>query len=149
MGNMIFERAESVVDLRGRSRALSRDETVREISKFMDLVQRTDNRFAKKAELDASDVDRADVIDWLNGLGLPMIPVRALWLSANEGIELSVADYIRHYDDLWLPGADDVLVSDLVSQFVLEFDHEELVIFWRRENQGRSNETGGDQMGPV
>ena len=139
---MIYERGESVPDLRGRIRALSHDETVREIGKFMDLVQRTDNRFAKRAELDASFVDRADVIDWLNGLGLPMIPVRALWLSVNEGIELSIADYIRHFNDLWLPGADDVLVSDLASQFVLEFDHEELVIFWHRVNQGQSNGTG-------
>jgi len=127
---MIAERAAEIAELSTRFRALRADEIAAEIARITHLLNNQTCEPAPTNMLDVADKPRADVAAWLAGLNLPNTRVHACWISLREGVEMQLSDFVRHYDELWLPGADDVCVSDPNGQFVLFFDHEERITAW-------------------
>jgi len=70
------------------------------------------------------------VRQWL--LALPVGPdesVIVLWPAYRSGVSAMYRGFVQAYDDLWYPSADDVWVRSLSGDWLIEFDHEEVVRF--------------------
>ncbi len=85
-------------------------------------------------EMDTLDLLPEEVRLWLGNLQPHDQVVEACWVSLKEGLRISYGTFVSHYDDLWLPAADDVLVSDRTLSWVLELDHEEIFRLRRRRH---------------
>lgn len=57
--------------------------------------------------------------------------VKVVWVSDRVGIDLHYRTFVAHFDDFWYPSSDDVWVTDDRVSFLIELDHEELVMFTR------------------
>jgi hypothetical protein len=82
----------------------------------------------RQARLDAADAAPDEVRAWLSGLPIPPdTSVVVLWPFDKQGARMTFGSFVEHYDDLWYPAADDVLVywenGDELGFVVL--DHEE------------------------
>jgi hypothetical protein len=91
------------------------------------LVERS--RAQRHARLDAADAAPDEVRAWLFGLPVPPdTSVVVLWPLDKQGARMTFGSFVEHYDDLWYPAADDVLVywenGDELGFVVL--DHEEM-----------------------
>jgi hypothetical protein len=80
--------------------------------------------------------------------GLPTADVRAhlssfvenegmayvVWMSTWEALQIESWALVQHYDELWLPGADDILMQPDRGKEILLLDHEEVLwSFGRRD----------------
>lgn len=67
-----------------------------------------------------------DVRNWLRELPVDSdAEVLILWPAVACGISARYGGFVSSYDDLWLPGADDVLVGPISGEWLLELSHEE------------------------
>ena len=87
--------------------------------------------FLRESALDSGDLTRDEVVQWLKSHGI-CGPVDAIWISAKEGIRLDASTFFEHYDDLWFPAADDIVVSSRDGAWLLYLGHEEDFVLWRR-----------------
>jgi hypothetical protein len=99
----------------------------RRFGPFHSLVERS--LAQRQAGLDAADAEPDEVRAWLSGLPVPPdTSVVVLWPSDKQGARMTFGSFVEHYDDLWYPAADDVLVywenGDELGFVVL--DHEEV-----------------------
>ena len=76
------------------------------------------------ARIDNSDMEAEEVRRLMSGWRLEETPrCSMVWLADNEGIELDTAAFVRHYDDLWLQGSDDVWVTGERLEWMVSIDH--------------------------
>ncbi len=80
---------------------------------------------------DIADLEPAGVQAMLARLPVEEEWVDVIWPYERAGVEMRYADFVRHYDELWFPSSDDVLVMTDRRDWVLELDHEETVTFVR------------------
>lgn len=88
--------------------------------------------FKTVRKLDASDIEREQVIEWLHLLPVdPAATVIVIWPDRGYGVRLMYGDFADNFDILWYPSSDDVWVFDRLSdRWLLELDHEELLTWW-------------------
>jgi hypothetical protein len=82
------------------------------------------------AKIDAVDLTREEIRDWLSGLPIgPHAELHIAWIADRLGARMSFETFAANVDDLWFPAMDDI-VSVLHSDsnlMVLVLDHEELI----------------------
>lgn len=82
---------------------------------------------AKIPSVDLTDASDDDVRTLLEVWGLPAAEVcYVFWLSEAAGIRISGREFVSRYDDLWLPGKDDlwVVASDFTKLVWLTHEEE-------------------------
>lgn len=100
-----------------------------EVAKVRRLLQAASAGRRKK--LDASDLERDVVTAWLQSLPISATEqVTLLWPAYSAGIRLPFSDFVKNYDELWYPAAEDLWVRDEKSSRLLEMDHEEEFTFF-------------------
>jgi hypothetical protein len=82
------------------------------------------------AKIDAVDLTREEIRDWLSGLPIGQhAELHIAWIADRLGARMSFETFAANVDDLWFPAMDDI-VSVLRSDsnlMVLVLDHEELI----------------------
>ena len=76
--------------------------------------------------LDASTMGRQEILRWLGDIGGLFDDVLVIWPFATFSIEMKYKDFVSHFDDLWYPSSDDVLVLSCDTGWLLVIDHEEM-----------------------
>lgn len=95
---------------------------------FKELLPRLEARFKGKpckSRIDASEMDNADVQQWLLGLGITSDRVCVIWRSLEEGIAISSSDFFANFHEFFLPAVDDLWVFPAGLEWFLQLDHEE------------------------
>lgn len=110
--------------------ALAESETFDALEQIQTNFPRSTRRPVRT--LDMSDLSKQDVIDWLRELlvqGDEQVIV--IWPHYRAAVTLSSSDFLKYFDELWYPSADDVWVRDRSASWLLEIDHEENLLFFR------------------
>ncbi len=126
-------------------RLLARDFVVDAIERIgLRMPERGSDVYVRRAARNVLDDEREAVLEWLDALNLGAGEwVNVFWIADREGISVSLSSFVEHYDDLWHPGADDVWISPLSEEWVLEFSHEEEVTLYSRNDQSSCH--GGER----
>ncbi|WP_370948816.1 hypothetical protein AB5J62_15010 [Amycolatopsis sp. cg5] len=90
----------------------------------------TEIRSQCTAELDAGELEPAELTDWLLAQ-IPESAVRVAWVADGVGATMSFTRFAENVDDLWYPAIDDIVIVD-DTHAVLVLDHEERFTFTRR-----------------
>jgi hypothetical protein len=107
---------------------LPKDQAAAQIQDLRRLLADRDSRCSDEARhLDASDLDPAEIGNWLSAQGLSNEPVRVYWLNDHQVAVMSMNDLIENLSDLWRPSSDDLVVLPYSSRYMLCIDHEEQV----------------------
>lgn len=94
---------------------------------FKAVIPKLEERFRCRpctSRIDASEMDDADVEQWLLGLGIIDDRVYVIWRSMEEGIVFSSGDFIAQFDEIFLPAVDDLWVYPAGLEWFLHLDHE-------------------------
>jgi len=84
---------------------------------------------------DVSDMDDADVISWLQSvLSDVSNTISVWWLFEHEGVTIASGDFCEHYDDLWHPSSDDLLVVCGDGSRLVELHHEEVFAVFEKSH---------------
>jgi len=75
---------------------------------------------------DDPDATRAHLKEFRDRLGER---VCALWPFEAFAVEINLADFAEHFDDLWYPASDDVWLLSLDHRRFVTINHEELVLY--------------------
>lgn len=87
------------------------------------------------ARVDTGDMDAAEVRSLLIKWGCQGTQrCYLIWLADNEGVESDTASFVQYYDELWLPGSDDVWVAETNLNWLIFMDHEEVFEYRKRMN---------------
>ena len=129
---VIEHRLDEIKALKGKHEFLPRDEVTADIKNTVSLIRSGDSVVRKTMERDFSDADRSEILHWLHNLGIGGDKVKVYWVSNLEGIRIQFEDFASNYDELWHPGADDVIVISSERTWILELNHEEIFSFYER-----------------
>jgi hypothetical protein len=127
---MIDRRLKSVKALEGRVKILSKSEAISGMDILLKLFSLDSNSLHKTLEMDFSSSVPKDISDWLSKLEISEQEILVYWLSSKEGLQISCQDFLMNYDELWYPGADDVLVTNQQKAWILKLHHEEIFSFY-------------------
>ena len=132
-------RAASIAGLRGRyalltAAQLARTLVIAKAHILEALVDPTTRLRGHTQRIDIAQAEPEEVRGILRSLEVPPDKmVACIWFSGLDGITLCYADFVAHYDDLWYPSSDDVLVMDRTYSWFLVIDHGEAITFARHE----------------
>jgi hypothetical protein len=83
-----------------------------------------------------ASLSQTAVADKMKSLGVRDEIAYVCWCSFGEGIAIQWNLFLAHFDDLWFPSSDDVVISSATRSWVLEITHEETVRFFRLDKEG-------------
>ena len=66
------------------------------------------------------------VKEWLSQSDIQGV-VSLVWIDFGEGVNVDFKDFIHHYDDLWYPSSDNLVILSLDGQRALTLSHEEIL----------------------
>lgn len=129
MNHILLERIASIRERLGRYELLPEETFRTAIGRCLQIKKLLDCRAAKERRV--QDDDAQEVRRWLWELPIMAeVPVYILWPALRSGISTGFGEFVEVYDDLWLPGADDVWVQPPSTDWLLELDHEEVFRFF-------------------
>ena len=132
-------RAASIAGLRGRYSVLTPAQLAQTLdiakARIMAALVHPAARLRENAQrIDIAQAEPEEVRGMLLSFGIPPDEmVTCIWFSGLDGITLCYADFVAHYDGLWYPSSDDVLVTGRRCSWFLAIDHEEAITFTRHE----------------
>lgn len=91
----------------------------------------TQDLSAAEARLNGSDLDSDEIREWLRGLIPADSSVLVAWPADGMGARMDYAAWVQHFEDLWHPASDDVVLI-APGGGVLVIDHEEQLAFLHR-----------------
>ena len=53
--------------------------------------------------------------------------INIIWISDNIVCEIKSIFFIKYFDDLWYPAADDIIVTSTTFKWIIEINHEEII----------------------
>ncbi|XGW00166.1 MAG: hypothetical protein ACAF41_14670 [Leptolyngbya sp. BL-A-14] len=130
-GSMLEFRLDSIKQLEGKHKLLIKHEVISSINEL--LIYLFVKKTNPKLEKDFSNAQRIEVISFLEALEAHNQIVNVYWVSAKEGIQILFQEFRLNYDELWLPGADDLLIENVDKTWILQMHHEEVFSFYQRE----------------
>ena len=78
-------------------------------------------------QADVSDLDADDIRDYLTQWGSSLgSPVVIAWRWDKEGAVIELAEFIAHFDDLWYPSSDDLVIIGTDGREFMFLWHEEV-----------------------
>ena len=86
---------------------------------------------AADARLGGADVSSDEIREWLTGLIPTDTEVLVAWPAERMGARMDYAVWLQHFEDLWHPASDDVVLIPPGGGFVV-IDHEEQFSFVHR-----------------
>jgi hypothetical protein len=128
---MIQERLTTIQELEGKFRLLPQQEASSSIEYLLKMLTPDFMSSHKIMEEDFSSSDPSNIYQWLVNLGINDTQLYVYWVTNIEGIEIALKDFMQFYDELWYPGADDILVTNQSKQWILNLHHEEVFTFFR------------------
>lgn len=91
----------------------------------------TQDLSAADAQLNGTDLGLNEVREWLSGLIPAATSVLVAWPAYGMGARMNFDAWLQHFDDLWHPASDDVVLIE-PGGCVLVMDHEEQLAFLQR-----------------
>lgn len=111
---------------------LPKEHVVKRVKKMLHELRLKDV-YEKEQHIDAANMEPAEVRSWLSSLGLDRQEVEIVWLNDRDGARMGIDLFIMHYDELWYPSSDDIMISNATLSWILTIDHEEMFTLWKKK----------------
>jgi len=123
---MLIERLITIPGLSERFEILPKSQVRADLRALRSLLADLDARsHGEVRHFDGRDADLQAMSHWLAAQDLDNEPAIVYWPYDHEAAIMNINDFIKNFDDLWYPSADDVIVLPDSGTHVLFIDHEE------------------------
>jgi len=77
--------------------------------------------------INIEELTRNEIQDILSKILQKDKVINILWISDNIACEIESILFIKYFDDLWYPAADDIIVTATTFKWIIEINHEEII----------------------